>query len=329
MSTRGHRISVLGILTVLAVAASSAAVAWACTTQSYLDLGATAGHPGDTVAVTGSLFVKAPVEIRWNGAHGPLLGTGAGPGPTTVNVTIPDAPPGTYYLHGVARDADGNIFDAKTAFTIPAADSTTAAAPATPAPTSAPAAPAPAAPAPAPARISIPSAPRPAHRHAHARTHAGHSPSRGTVGHSRPTAQAPVSPTPTSENPAVVRTSAGQRVFGGSLAPSKPSAHPRRGAHPSPTTPGDLRGEWAAAGQRQAPGASDLWKGLGAKTHGAALSPGNRALAPANGAASQFALGLGLLGLSLVAMLAGFLVAAVRRGRVLAGSRGEQHSDDH
>lgn len=317
MSTRQHRISVLAILAVLALAASSAAVAWACTASSYVDLGATSGHPGDTVAVTGSAFINAPVEVHWNGTNGPLLGTGQGPGPTTVNVTIPDAPPGTYYLHGVARESDGQVWDAKTAFTILAPVSSTAPAPAAP-----PAAPA----APAPGRISIPSAPR-AHSHAHARTHARHSPSKGTAGH-RPAVQAPASSTPTSENPAVVQTSAGQRVFGGSLAPPKPSSHARRGAHRSPqTTPGDLRGEAAAAKPPQAPGAAKLWKGPGAKSQGVTLSSGSGQTTPTGGASSQFGVGLGLLGLSLVAMLAGFLVAAVRRGRVPAASRGDQHSD--
>ncbi|PLS75462.1 MAG: hypothetical protein CYG61_07280 [Actinobacteria bacterium] len=47
------------------------------------------------------------MEVRWNSSSGPILATAMGPS-FSVNVTIPDAKAGFYYILGVAQDAGGN-----------------------------------------------------------------------------------------------------------------------------------------------------------------------------------------------------------------------------
>ncbi len=306
MSNRHHRISVLAVLAVASLGMFSAALAWACTPQSHIDLGATSGHPGDSIAVSGNAFLSGPVEIHWNSSTGPLLATATGPA-FTVNVTLPKVAAGVYYLHGVARDSTGNIAgDAARALQVrvPAAPSTGktrvpgASAP-RPRPTTG-GAPAPKAPAAKPAPAARVRAPEPT-----------------------PAVPAPAAPVQPSANP-VVRTDSGQRVFGGSAAPSKITARPARAHTAARAIPGNVLRQTA---QAQLGSGTGLWKAPGAKTARASLRYAGGRLVPTAGSSSRFAVGLGLLGVSLVVMLAGFLVAAIRRGRVLAGSRGEHHSD--
>ncbi len=103
MSTKRRRISLVAILALAALSSYSAALAWACTPQSHIDLGATSGHPGGKLTVTGRAFLSGPVQIYWSGDTGPVLATATGPS-FTVTITIPRVTPGLYYPHGVARD---------------------------------------------------------------------------------------------------------------------------------------------------------------------------------------------------------------------------------
>jgi len=92
----------------LAAATVTAALAWACTPQAYIELSRASASPGDTVTVTGRGFIPREVQIRWNGSSGPLLAKATGPD-FSVEVTVPRAGPGTYYPHAVARGADGLV----------------------------------------------------------------------------------------------------------------------------------------------------------------------------------------------------------------------------
>jgi hypothetical protein len=117
MSIRHRRISLLAVGVALCLGMSFAALAWACTPQSFIDLGTTSGHPGATVTVTGRGFVNAPVQIRWNDNGGPVLATGTGP-QFRVTVTIPRVPAGTYYLTAIARENGAIIGNPVRAFQV-------------------------------------------------------------------------------------------------------------------------------------------------------------------------------------------------------------------
>jgi hypothetical protein len=92
----------------LVVVAASAA--WACVPQPRLVVVApkASGPPGSRVSVEGIGFDASParVEIRWNTADGPTLGT-ADQADFAVPVTIPDAAPGLYGILVMSRGADG------------------------------------------------------------------------------------------------------------------------------------------------------------------------------------------------------------------------------
>lgn len=86
-------------------------VAWACSPQAYVNpLSTDTGREGAPLRVSGGSFLSGvPVEIRWNSPAGPLLGTAPGPNFSTT-VTVPaDATPGVYYVVALARNADGTI----------------------------------------------------------------------------------------------------------------------------------------------------------------------------------------------------------------------------
>jgi len=89
-------------------------VAWACTPQANINVEPQAALAGSAVTVEGSNFVRdRPVEIRWSTGEGspaewPLLATARGPD-FSSEVTIPNAPPGNYYLVALARDDAGDV----------------------------------------------------------------------------------------------------------------------------------------------------------------------------------------------------------------------------
>lgn len=105
------RRGIAGIAAVAGGVLAAASVAFACTVappSAYSTLPESA-TPGANVVVNGEdISSKAPVEIRWNGAKGELLGVGAPTsGAFSVPVKIPDVSPGVYSLSLVA--ADGRV----------------------------------------------------------------------------------------------------------------------------------------------------------------------------------------------------------------------------
>ena len=119
MNARQRRISVLAILAVVSLGMSAAAMAWACSPQAYIFLSSTGGHAGQRMTVNGHGFIDGPVQIRWNGAYGALVGTTRGPDFSTTIRVPANAAPGIAYIHGVARDAAGRLVgDAVKAFRV-------------------------------------------------------------------------------------------------------------------------------------------------------------------------------------------------------------------
>lgn len=296
---RKHRALITSI-GVLAALASFAALAWACTPQARLTTaGPSSGPAGSSVTLTGTQFVNGDVgnvEITWSASGGGgkvALGTATGPDFSTT-VTVPDAPPGIYYFTATstARDASGNpVGSASRAFDL------TAAAPPAEAP--------PASATPQPDATAPPS-------------------SRTTTGRER----------------AARRGDGGERQSG----PSRKAA-PRAGATPNVTTRSGVRvfeGSVAGASRSErssAPGTSNAKeRGDSAKTAAKSTrsdrAPSSRnasdlpsltssagSTALDDGPGSQLGIGVALLALGLVAPLAGFLVAEVRRRRAQVPTR--------
>ena len=85
-----------------AIAASTAAVAYACTNLATLDLSQASGAPGTSFTAVGSSFTPhAPVILHWNSLSGPVLAKiNAGPsGAIAATAKIPStAQPGNYVV---------------------------------------------------------------------------------------------------------------------------------------------------------------------------------------------------------------------------------------
>ncbi len=117
---------------VLLVAVVAGASAWACVPQPMIASvqPRSSAAPGAQVTVVGENFSGSPVEIRWNGLQGPLLGTGNGPS-FAVPVTVPDEAPGLYLLTALSRQPGGQVGDvARTSFQVQGAAGEAATAPA-------------------------------------------------------------------------------------------------------------------------------------------------------------------------------------------------------
>lgn len=85
-----------------------AATSWACTRAAYVDpLSPGHGAPRTWVKVSGGSFNPTPVDIRWGSPTGSLLGRAPNGGGFAVEVKIPDAAPGVYYVVAVQTDAAG------------------------------------------------------------------------------------------------------------------------------------------------------------------------------------------------------------------------------
>jgi len=99
MSTWRRRIT-----TVLLGSASAvlgvAAIAWACTPQAYISVSPGSGGQGTQATVSGGSFTAAPVQIHWGSASGPVIGNAVGPRFST-SVTIPASAPDVYYIVAV------------------------------------------------------------------------------------------------------------------------------------------------------------------------------------------------------------------------------------
>jgi len=100
---------ILALAAGLAGLLSLAGAAWACTATTFITAGPHIGAPGTLVRVDGSPFGNGPVEIRWNSATGPVLGTATGPS-FSASVNIPAGfAPDIYYLVAVQHTDNGQI----------------------------------------------------------------------------------------------------------------------------------------------------------------------------------------------------------------------------
>jgi hypothetical protein len=97
-----RRLLALAATATAAVVLGGAAVTWACTGQGSIMLSPASGPGGTVVTVKGTGFGANPVEVRWGSASStsPLLGT-APNGNFAIDVKVPDAPSGVYYIVAV------------------------------------------------------------------------------------------------------------------------------------------------------------------------------------------------------------------------------------
>lgn len=96
-------------------------LASACTPAAYIQISPRSGPAGLVTTVSAGSFWPGPVQIRWNGADGPLLGDAQGPN-FSVSVTIPAAaPPGVHYVMAV-QTASLGTFKASVPFEVSGAE---------------------------------------------------------------------------------------------------------------------------------------------------------------------------------------------------------------
>lgn len=323
---RISRLVVLAGLGVVALGLVTVAVAWACSPTAKIavtgqtpagDSPSTAAGPaGSTATVRGSEFADGPVEVRFNSTNGPVLAREPGPDRTpTLEIRIPNEAPGVYYVVAVGRSADGAVAGKASApFEItapPAKNSPTPDPVATPpATTPDPAATPPATTPPGaqppatgtPVKVGSGSQPNGRSR-GERQTTSGREPR--SDGRSRQrTGDGGARRGPTSESPAT------QRFFDASPGATDPEAS-KSGTSKSEATKsraGSLLGQGAGDTSREAP------------TKGPSLDTGSDYLTPLGGREPTpwMSVGIGLLGLGVVVLLGGFLLATVQRRRASA-----------
>jgi hypothetical protein len=311
------------VMGLLAPGVVAVGLAYACTPQANIHTD-TSGVAGTRVLVSGDEFAPAGrVDIHWGSTTGPVLATATGPSFRT-SVTIPEAPPGVYTIVALGLDAANAVAgEGRQAFEVigaepaaspsssaPAGDAGAAATPSTQAAEPAAAAGAQPSVSPPPDGVTgktrTPSTSRTPVRGASpskstAPSRPAHTPAAQPRAGARATAASPVS-----SNPPVVRAQDGRAVFGGSVAPlaARRSAHAGRSAK-EPAT---------ASPQRPRPAAQPSV----ARSPSLSPSAADPRMAQPSSPGSTLMLGIGLLGVGMVALFAGALVAGVRRRRAPA-----------
>ena len=103
------RRALVGLFMICAALCVGGTVAFACTYVPHVySTSPESGAPGTDVTVTGqAISAKGPVDIRWNGLQGPVLGVAKpdAAGNFSVTVKVPEASPGVYFLVAVAGDS--------------------------------------------------------------------------------------------------------------------------------------------------------------------------------------------------------------------------------
>lgn len=95
-----------------------ASLAWACTVQARVGaINPEAGPPGTRVTISVEDFNPGPVDIRWNGTDGLVLGTANGPS-MSMTVTIPDDAPGFYSVVAVQGSGSDVVGKASASFEV-------------------------------------------------------------------------------------------------------------------------------------------------------------------------------------------------------------------
>ena len=293
---RKRRRSFAVVLGVLAGGLLAAGLAWACTPSAAIEVTPNAHRSGGADArVSGAHFVPSTperaseVRIYWNSSAGRLLGTATvdqegrfGP----VEIPIPRAPEDTYTILAVTTGTDGTTYAARASFTIGRS------------------------------ATKVSGGEKSGGKDGATTGAAGNGKTsatiRGATGGSRGDSGARGSGGADRAPASAPTGDADQGVFAGSAAPGDPAAE-RQGAGGKAGPSGN-----PALSDRSATG--DLWSGFGPGKR-SSLGPGAADAAPASGAGPQLAIGLGLLGLGLVALLGGFGVAEARRRRASAGER--------
>jgi len=331
----------IGFVTVLSVAVTGAALSWACSpggevSASYAGGNGGGGGPtpalsgpaGSDVRVTGRGFTPGrAVQIHWNELAGPVLAETkvAQDGTFEANITIPQAPVDTHTILAASTLSNGAAFARGTPFTVtgPGA-TTTSGAEANQGPTSqsAPQAPAQSTPGATGGRTNGGSqAAGPNSQTVNAPTVAapptGGDPG-GTLRRGGSLQQAPLSSDRGTRDKR--RTAPGPQgttpVFADSM-PAGGSASPAGSAPPAPTSATSPGADQGGTSERSASG--DLWGGFSS----ASASPPSLdgAAGPADNSSQPMTVGLGLLGLGLVLVVAGFGIAGFRRRRFATHAR--------
>lgn len=348
----------IGLLALISIAIVGTALAWACSPGNRITIANQvpapasgppgAGPSGTEVTLHGEQFLAGEtVEIYWNElGDGPLLARFTVPdGSTTFTtdpITIPRAPADTHTIVARTENAEGQVFTARTSFTVtkPGAPASGGGPGTEPGPTSPPTTRGQTSPAPrsggAGTRVTAGggrargggrdsatvTGPATARSPESNRSPAGPV-SPGTGGGVSPGPLGNVSPgrgvaiTGRSDTPAV----AGSAAPPASPGASRDSGSPRDdGAGGSPG--GARIGQGAASTDPSASG--DLWGGFSS----ASARPGlSGAADPAeDGTSSSMTVGLGMLGFGLVALFTGFGAAHLRRRRRLASASSQRRS---
>lgn len=267
-----------------------AAAAWACTAQAQIDVDPKSGPPGEQVTVEGTAFTETEVELHWDSPTGPLLAVTEGPS-FVVNVVVPEgASLGDHVIMAVHTAVDPMhpdvpAFFARTPFLVTEVS-----------------------PASQPANESKgPGEQRdPSPEKEKAGKGSGSSPS------TTPSGDAGAASGSTTENFAVSKEAAADDRAASVSEPSLPSnvvdlgrdGRVFRGSFP------------AAGGVSEGTVYADIWAGY-SESKGASLLQGlSDPVAPTPG--PELALGLGVLGLGVVVLLGGFILAGARRRRTEA-----------
>lgn len=324
------RISIAGLAMVAALLAG-VSIAWACSTQprASMEGGRSSGPAGSYVTVNGTDFGSGLVKIRWNSNTGMELGQAMGPN-FSVSVTIPQAPAGVHYIvatQTVGTASSSVAFEVTETSESPSGTSTNKTAGRTsasasgadeestrstaPAASTAPAngssSSSPGEASPAGGTVQSSTAPAVTEGTASNQTSPVAPGTRGTrtseaAAASPRVAAAPVPrATAASANPAAVVAPTGQVVFGGSQAEVVDT-----GEALTSVAAGTVTG--------------DTWSGFASPVTPSLVDRALAADAAASGQASAPALGIALLGAGLVAMLAGFAVAELRRKRAFSAA---------
>ncbi|MGH9152709.1 MAG: hypothetical protein ACRD03_10005 [Acidimicrobiales bacterium] len=272
--------------------------------------------------ITGSAFMDTgeaygPVEIRWNSLTGSQIGSAAGPS-FSVEVSVPNATPGVYYIVAVQRArADNSVVGRSSrafevtgsAGTAPVQQEPTPPKPEASVENSPSPQAAPSGPTPTPPAAQTPSSPA--------------SPAVGSPSAAGSTAGRPSVPTPT---PAPVSAGA---VRPTAPAAAAPSATAQAGPTAAPVVPAagvdqpNIASAPSPAAAEPQPATSDVLPQ--AESSGSPGSPDTavRDLSSLEGSTSSgdapsFAVGVGLLSVGLLVVLASFAVATARRRKVTA-----------
>ena len=310
----GKRRAWLAVMLVAAgMLAVTAALAYACTVQPTMSLRDGSASSGGTVDGTGEFFSKTggPVQLHFNSLDSAVVWSGPADavGRIAFRFEVPDVAPGDYTIVATQVSVTGQ----------PVAG-TPSRAPLTVVASQAPAGvPAPG----APRRPAPRAAPQPDRSPAVPRTRRP-SPARA------PAARAPA---PRGDGPAASpdRAGSGGAEPGDAVGTtSEPAATGRGGASAPAVERGrgsaGSAGQGASAPERSAGG--DLWSGF-ASAKGSSLTAGDNPPAAAGGRGLGLAVAVGMLGIGLVGLLGGVLVATMRRRRRAVEQRARPQAPRH